>query len=99
MDTDPNLYFDEIVSVCASSKYSIEELEKIFWNEIEPAVAVNLWDVAGEWRGYELEGLTALVLKKHRYGKCLPIRQFRPYATGWWNRLREAVVAYRNGES
>lgn len=34
MDTDVELLLDWIVGVCAGSKYSLQELESIFWNEV-----------------------------------------------------------------
>ena len=41
MDTDPAASFPGIVRICAESKYTLEELEAIFWNEIRPAVVFS----------------------------------------------------------
>ncbi len=98
MDTDPEVLFPPIVDVCAASKYSLEELEQIFWNEIEPAVGFNLWDIAGEWAGFEIDWLSARILEKNRFGRPLPFRHLRPQASSWWRRLKGAVSAKRESD-
>lgn len=98
MDTDTEVEFPRIVEVCAQSKYSIAELEQIFWNEVEPAVGFNMWSVAGEWAGFEIDGLSARILEKSRFGRRLPIRIFRKNARDWWRRL-EGALAERRGQS
>ena len=95
MDTDPAILFDRIVHQCASSKYTIAELERIFWNEVEPAVGFNLWSIAGEWAGFEVDWLAARVLEKSRFGEPLPVKWVRPHANFWWRRLRAAVMEKR----
>jgi hypothetical protein len=42
MDTDPEISLLHCAEVCARSKYSLSEIEAIFWNEVRPAVAFNL---------------------------------------------------------
>lgn len=91
MDTDPALYFDAIVAVCAQSKYSVADLEEIFWNEVEPAVGFNLWSIAGEWRGFDLDDMTARILQKRRRAGARPLQFLRPNARDAFRRLAEAV--------
>src|SRR5579872_3970168 len=86
MDTDPGISLQEIAGICARSKYSIHELEQIFWNEVRPAVRFNLWSVAGEWAGFELNWLSARILRKHRFGRT-PEKLLDPYANRWWTKL------------
>jgi hypothetical protein len=43
MDTDPNIFLESAARVCAQSKYSLPEIEQIFWNEVRPAVRFNLF--------------------------------------------------------
>ncbi|WP_133162246.1 DUF7079 family protein [Hyphococcus luteus] len=98
MDTDPEILFPRIVNICANSKYSLDEIEQIFWNELEPAVGFNLWGIAGEWAGFEIDWLSERILKKNRFGRPLPLRQLRPHASHWWGRLKSAVSARRDSE-
>lgn len=96
MDTDPNIMFPRIVEVCARSKYSIDELEAIFWNEVRPAVRFNLWLLpAPEWAGFETTWLASRILKKHRYGRRVPVRWLHPHSNRWWRKLRAAIEASR----
>jgi hypothetical protein len=96
MDTDPEPLLPEIARVCAESKYSIAELEAIYWNEVRPAVAFNLrWNPVPEWTGFTRESLTARVLAKHRYGRPLPWRWLHREDRAWWERLAEATNRLR----
>jgi hypothetical protein len=97
MDTDPAMLLPQVVEVCAASKYSIDELELIYWNEVRPAVAFNLWMIpAPEWAGFEIGWLTERILKKHRFGKPLPWKWLHRDAEAWWSRLRAAIIARRD---
>ncbi len=96
MDTDPTILLAEVARVCAESKYTIAELEAIYWNEVRPAVSFNLLMLpAPEWAGFEIEWLKARVLRKSRFGKRLPLKWLHPYATRWWRQLHTAIVGYR----
>lgn len=96
MDTDPSKVVGGVARACASSKYSLAELEAIFWNEVRPAVSFNKWSLpAPEWAGFELERLKSRVLAKHRFGAALPWKLLHPYSDIWWHRLRHAVSVVR----
>ena len=97
MDTDPSILLPEIARVCAESKYTLEELEAIFWNEVRPAVRFNMARMpAPEWAGFEIEWLRKRVLRKSRFGKPLPRRWLHRYASNWWRRLAGEIVQRRN---
>ena len=97
MDTDPSILLPEIARVCAKSKYTLEELEAIFWNEVRPAVSFNMGMLrAPEWAGFEIEWLKKRVLLKSRFGKPLPWKWLHPYASRWWRRLESEIVQRRN---
>jgi hypothetical protein len=97
MDTDPGIFLPEIARACAESKYSIDELKAIFWNEVRPAVAFNLWMLpAPEWTGFELEWLKGRVLKKARFGRPVRLTWLSPYAADWWRKLNQAILSERN---
>lgn len=96
MDTDPAALLRGIARICAGSKYSLAELEAIFWNEVRPAVAFNLRiPTAPEWAGFDSEWLIARVLATHRFGKPLPWRWRHRDSQRCWETLRGAVVALR----
>jgi hypothetical protein len=96
MDTDPAVLLPHVARVCAESKYTLDELEAIFWNEVRPAVAFNLRiPTAPEWAGFDLEWLTARVLATHRYGRPLPWRWLYREDRAWWDRLAEAIRRLR----
>lgn len=94
MDTDVTLSYSDIVQVCGSSKYSLEELEDILYNEVLPALRFNMVTIATpEWRGFKLDWLKQRILKKHRFGKRRP--WFRVGTDGHWDILRTQVAQYR----
>ncbi|WP_147300560.1 DUF7079 family protein [Lysobacter silvisoli] len=96
MDTDPAYVLAGAARTCAASKYSLDELEAIYWNEVRPAVAFNLSaGPAPEWAGFELEWLKQRVLAKSRYGRRLPWHWLQPETARWWRELRDAIVEAR----
>jgi hypothetical protein len=96
MDTDPEEEIAYIVRVCAESKYSIGELEAIYWNEVRPAVQFNMRiPTTPAWQGFNLDWLCERILKKHRYGRPMRWRWYYREAASWWGRLAEGVLAAR----
>ena len=57
LDTDVSLRYENIITVCAESNYSTNELEDILRHEVAPLVSGNLWSVAGEWSGFDPDEL------------------------------------------
>ena len=98
MDTDPACELERIAAICASSKYSVAELEQIYWNEVRPAVKANLhsFNPAPEWAGLEIGWLADRILSKHRFGRKLPVRWFRRDSSTWWHRLAERIGELRS---
>jgi hypothetical protein len=74
MDTDPEQELESAARICARSKYSIAEIEQIFWNEVRPAVRFNLQSIAGEWTGFEIGWLSQRILETHRFGRKPPLK-------------------------
>lgn len=99
MDTDPSFLLAGIAHICADSKYTLEELEAIYWNEVRPAVSFNMvMFPAPEWAGFEIEWLKERVLRKSRFGKPLPRKWLHPYSSRWWRELHAGIVQ-RRGEA
>jgi hypothetical protein len=100
MDTDPADILSDIAKVCVESPYTIEELERIFWNEVRPAVSFNLLDwPAPEWQGFDIDWLTTRILDVNRFGKKLPIRWLPSYSKNWWRRLSKAISELKEEEA
>ncbi len=96
MDTDIKYEYENIANTCAKSKYSISELEAIYWNEVYPCVRSNLWIlIAPEWCGYELEWLAKYIVKKNRFGQKLLKPRMRFYSFGPWEEIRLLVIKKR----
>lgn len=98
MDTDVSSSIGDIVETCADSDYTIDDLERILFNESLPALRFNLMSVAGEWRGFETEGLKRLVLEKHRFGRRRPWL-FRKYTSEKWAVIRPMIERHRSHAS
>ena len=95
MDTDPEIFLRSAADVCARSKYSLEEIEAIFWSEVRPAVKFNLWSPAGEWTGFDLDWLTERILEKHHFGRRPALRVLDREAESWWEKLRAGIEQLR----
>jgi hypothetical protein len=96
MDTDPKIFLDSAARTCARSKYSLPEIERIFWNEVRPAVRLNLMSIAGEWRGFEIGWLSRQIQKTNRHGRSLPIQCFHPHSSFWWRKLSDEIERMRD---
>lgn len=99
MDNDPNLDLTSVAELCAKRKYSVSEIEEIYWNEVRPAVRFNLFSVAGGWAGFQIDWLTQRILDTHRFGKTLPRAYFHPYSGFWWQRLSSEIVRAKGRSS
>jgi len=96
MDSDIKILLPKIIEICAESKYSIDELEAIYWNEVRPAVWFNLLFLpAPEWAGFDIEWLSKRIIRKNRFGKRLPIKLIYWYSDFWWKKLRNGIKNVR----
>lgn len=91
MDTDVTLSYEYIVDQCSKSKYGIDELENILFNEVLPALRFNMFDLpAPEWAGFQTEWLVKRILKKHRFGKS-KLWVLRRYTQKHWDVLKPKI--------
>ena len=96
MDTDVTLSYEFIIKRCAESKYGIDELEKILFNEVLPALRFNMFSMsAPEWAGFQTERVVKRILEKHRFGKSKPWI-LRSYTQQHWDVLRPKIQAERS---
>lgn len=62
-----------IADVLRDSPYSQSQLDEIMFHEVYPALISNLWSVAGEWSGFDLDALQASILKRCAQRWRLPL--------------------------
>jgi hypothetical protein len=91
MDSDANLDLTRVAELCANSKYSLADVEEIYWNEVRPAVRFNLVSLAGEWAGFDIDWLAQRIIDGHCYGKRLPRKYLHPHSSLWWHRLSSEI--------
>ncbi len=85
--------WDGIVALCASSPYTLPELQRILFDEVHPVVHLNLWATAGVWDGFDEEWLVASILaRKRRPLFRLPWPEARRYP---WRELKPLIMAAR----
>lgn len=103
LDTDVTLSYAYIVDRCASSKYSIDELEIILKNEVTPACSSNLHFMFGEWVGFDEEWLQNRIIKIIAQKNTLVRKLFGmfsnsamdKYVNGHWNVLSKRIQESR----
>lgn len=98
-DSDPGPSLRSAAEICARSKYTVSEIEAIFWNEVRPAVQANLRSIAGEWAGFDIDWLSQRILKTHRFGRRLPVRALHSDDNAWWTKLRAEIERIRQESS
>ena len=104
LDTDVNLSYENIVIKCASSIYFIDELYEILISEVAPACSFNLYDIAGEWAGFDEEWLEQRIVKvMHRKNSffsklysSIGNSMTRKYVDKHWNELLPKILEKRN---
>ena len=94
-DTDVMPLYDMIAKRCADSKYSIQELKDILFNEVLPAMKFNMLSFpVSEWAGFKTDWVVKRVLQKHRYGKRKPWIFYR-YTNSHWQKIRPKIKKIR----
>ncbi|HTG33732.1 MAG TPA: hypothetical protein VLB76_12460 [Thermoanaerobaculia bacterium] len=95
LDTDVSLLRDWRSSALAASPYSVEEIEEVLVQEVFPVCSWNLFSVAGEWAGFDLEWLEAKILRRWRPQRRWSLGRYLVRRSWEWRRTREAVVSIR----
>jgi hypothetical protein len=91
--------FEWIAEVCASSPYSLEEIDCIMFAEVYPALIGNLLSPAGEWAGFNAEWLNNKILTGCRpriYAPwwLSPVKQF--FFGAKWRRIKKRINEKRH---
>ncbi|GGZ31055.1 hypothetical protein C8J23_11374 [Shewanella chilikensis] len=104
LDTDVTLHYPGIIRVCALSPYSLKELEHILYREVAPVCGPNLFDVCGEWAGFDEQWLKEQILLQlinspnlwQRMKQHLAERMFNDYLAPHWQLLSAQIHSRRN---
>lgn len=82
-----------IASTLATSSYSEDELEDIFWGEVYPACICNLRSVAGEWAGINADWIQQRVLANRGkfWLRWSPLQPHRWMVRDDWKRVATLV--------
>lgn len=96
--------YHSIARACAASPYTSEELDRIMFSEVWPALALNLFSVAGEWAGWDEEFVKIRILERSRRRWRLPwmLKSLkRPFVADWdrVHRMVDEIRAARGAES
>ncbi|MCH9674057.1 MAG: hypothetical protein K0U93_21645 [Gammaproteobacteria bacterium] len=95
MDTEVTHEYQYIARVCAESDYSEDDLARILFNEVLPALRFNLDALpTPQWTGFELQWLRERILTSHRFGRRRPWRG-RRYVARHWQPLRAEIRRLR----
>lgn len=78
------------------ARYDLDTLDRIFSHEVAPAVGFNLFEIAGEWAGWDRSWLQERILLVSR-SKRLRYRLLRAWHRnsnqGSWRKVRQALEA------
>lgn len=74
LDTDVRDSYAGAAAVCAASPYSLEQLQAILLDEVNPVLHTNVWQTAGVWDAFCPDWLSAEILRRQRQPR-------------WWRRL------------
>lgn len=95
MDIEPSDELENAIATCAKSKYSILELEYIYWNEVYPAVNQNFAQPIPEWTGYDIEQLSKLIIANAGRVKTTKYKFLHFGANNWWKEIASGITKYR----
>lgn len=94
---DTSGFMSSIVDVSSNSKYSLKEIEVIYWNEVYPVVRWNMWCLPiPDWEGYNIDWLSEKIIKRQDFKKPLKKSRFKFYAYKRWQELEREIRKLRN---
>lgn len=102
LDTDVSLHFDYVERTLATSSFPMDEIDLILRDEVTPVCIPNLYDVAGEWAGFNEDWLLSNIRRhlarpawRWRLGRRTRAHQLRQMVTEW-PALRARIAAKRS---
>lgn len=91
LDTEPE--WERVACICAASRFTLAEIQRILFDEVHPLVHRNLCNIAGEWQGFNETWLVESILARGRQ----PRFSFRWLETRRypWRELHPLILAER----
>lgn len=100
LDTDPALFQDRCARELAALPFDEAELERIFREEVHPALRAQLYQVTGEWVGFDPDWIVRTVrrrLARPRWLRFGGQRDWQLVAPSW-EAVRQRLRAFRGGD-
>jgi hypothetical protein len=102
LDTDTESSIEPCAERLAESPFANDELKRILFEEVHPALVANLLSVAGAWAGFDPDWLCARI--RRQQASAWQLRWFwRRVLTGvprgLWPRLDAIITRLRSAES
>lgn len=93
LDTEPTeATRTEVLRALTAAPFDAEELDRIWYGELQPTLRANLRSVAGEWAGFDPDWLVAAVSER----AVRPAgRRGRSAVDGLWEELKRTALARR----
>jgi hypothetical protein len=88
LDTETRPSLARVALTCLESGYGEDELEGIWCKEISPVLGSNLFSVAGEWSGFDLDQLEEAIVGRRR---GLLDRVWARSNSGDWKEIRRLM--------
>src|SRR5688500_807381 len=79
LDTETRQEIPMTAPRCVQAGLSTEQARLVWQYEVSPAVAFNVWDIAGEWAGWDRDWLVDRIirLRRRRLGRPGPLSWLR----------------------
>jgi len=103
LDTETRHEIPMTALACVEAGLDVDEAERIWQHEVAPVVAFNLFDVAGEWVGWDERWLVERIERQRASRSSRPCRWLRYWSSGGMNhgvwisiaRCMERLLAHR----
>jgi hypothetical protein len=102
LDTDVEPFLEPCAQLLADSPFSRDELRCILFEEVHPALVLNLMSVAGEWGGFDRHWLCERIRRQQTPWNprtWLARRLLRGYPRAQWRRLDEIIARLRSSRT
>ena len=102
LDTDIEPFVAPCAQTLAESPFACDELARILFDEVHPALVLNLLSVAGEWGGFDPDWLCERIRRQRsawRPRVWIARWLLRRYPRSLWPRLNEIIVRLRSSQS
>lgn len=99
LDSDPALSYEHCAYTLATSAYALPELRRILFDEVHPALYLNLLSITGVWTGFDDDWLAQRIVHQQSVPRWRRARGWlmHHWARALWRELKPRIVDYRSG--